>query len=36
VQWLQGALLDAVATAAAVIAVACVGFMMPTGRMNGR
>lgn len=35
-QWLQGTLLGNVATAAAVIAVAVVGFMMLTGRMNWR
>jgi type IV secretion system protein VirB2 len=35
-QWLQGTLLGNVATAAAVIAVAMVGFMMLTGRMNWR
>ena len=32
--WLQGTLLGNVATAVAVIAVAMVGFMMLTGRMN--
>ncbi len=36
VDWLQGTLLGNVATAAAVIAVAFVGFMMLTGRMNWR
>lgn len=36
VEWLQGTLLGNVATAAAVIAVAFVGFMMLTGRMNWR
>lgn len=36
VQWLQGTLLGTVATVVAVIAVACVGFMMLTGRMNWR
>ena len=36
VNWLQGTLLGNVATAAAVIAVAFVGFMMLTGRMNWR
>jgi type IV secretion system protein VirB2 len=36
VAWLQGTLLGNVATAAAVIAVAFVGFMMLTGRMNWR
>jgi type IV secretion system protein VirB2 len=34
VEWLQGTLLGNVATAVAVIAVAFVGFMMLTGRMN--
>ncbi len=34
--WLQGTLLGTVATAAAVIAVAGVGFMMLTGRMEWR
>jgi type IV secretion system protein VirB2 len=34
--WLQGTLLGTVATVAAVIAVASVGFMMLTGRMNWR
>ncbi|MEM8772423.1 MAG: TrbC/VirB2 family protein [Pseudomonadota bacterium] len=34
--WLQGSLLGNVATTAAVIAVAAVGFMMLTGRMNWR
>ena len=33
-QWLQGTLLGNVATAVAVIAVAMVGFMMLTGRVN--
>ena len=32
--WLQGTLLGNVATAVAVMAVAAVGFMMLTGRMN--
>ena len=32
--WLQGTLLGNVATAVAVIAVAAVGFMMLTGRIN--
>ena len=32
--WLQGTLLGNVATAVAVIAVAVVGFMMLTGRIN--
>ncbi|WP_267380050.1 MULTISPECIES: TrbC/VirB2 family protein [unclassified Sphingomonas] len=36
VQWLQGTLLGTVATAVAVIAVAFVGMMMLTGRMNWR
>ena len=36
VGWLQGTLLGTVATAAAVIAVATVGFMMLTGRINWR
>jgi type IV secretion system protein VirB2 len=36
VSWLQGTLLGTVATTAAVIAVAMVGFMMLTGRMNWR
>ena len=34
VNWLQGTLLGNVATAIAVIAVAAIGFMMLTGRMN--
>jgi type IV secretion system protein VirB2 len=34
--WVQGTLLGTVATVAAVIAVAVVGFMMLTGRMNWR
>jgi type IV secretion system protein VirB2 len=34
VNWLQGTLLGNVATAVAVIAVAAVGFMMLTGRIN--
>ena len=34
--WLQGTLLGTVATVVAVIAVATVGFMMLTGRMNWR
>ena len=34
--WLQGTLLGTVATVAAVMAVALVGFMMLTGRMNWR
>lgn len=36
VTWLQGTLLGTVATVVAVIAVAAVGFMMLTGRMNWR
>ena len=36
VQWLQGTLLGTLATVVAVIAVASVGFMMLTGRMNWR
>jgi type IV secretion system protein VirB2 len=36
VEWLQGTLLGTVATVVAVIAVATVGFMMLTGRMNWR
>ncbi len=36
VSWLQGTLLGNVATVVAVIAVAAVGFMMLTGRMNWR
>ncbi len=34
VNWVQGTLLGNVATAVAVIAIAVVGFMMLTGRMN--
>lgn len=34
--WMQGTLLGNVATAIAVMAVAAVGFMMLTGRMNWR
>ncbi len=34
--WVQGTLLGNLATTAAVIAVAAVGFMMLTGRMNWR
>jgi type IV secretory pathway VirB2 component (pilin) len=34
--WLQGTLLGTVATSVAVIAVAMVGFMMLTGRVNWR
>lgn len=36
VQWLQGTLLGTVATVVAVIAIAAVGFMMLTGRINWR
>lgn len=36
VNWLQGTLLGTAATVAAVIAVAAVGFMMLTGRINWR
>jgi type IV secretion system protein VirB2 len=36
VSWLQGTLLGTFATVAAVIAVAVVGFMMLTGRINWR
>lgn len=36
VDWLQGTLLGTVATVIAVIAVAGVGFMMLTGRINWR
>lgn len=36
VNWAQGTLLGTVATVAAVIAVATVGFMMLTGRINWR
>jgi type IV secretory pathway VirB2 component (pilin) len=36
VHWLQGTLLGTVATVIAVIAVAVVGLMMLTGRMNWR
>ena len=34
--WMQGTLLGTVATAVAVMAVAAVGFMMLTGRINWR
>ena len=34
--WIQGTLMGKVATTVAVIAVAAVGFMMLTGRMNWR
>jgi len=36
VDWLQGTLMGTVATVVAVIAVAAVGFMMLTGRINWR
>jgi type IV secretion system protein VirB2 len=36
VNWLRGTLLGTVATVVAVIAIAAVGFMMLTGRMNWR
>lgn len=36
VNWLQGTLLGTVATVVAVIAVASVGFLMLSGRMNWR
>jgi type IV secretion system protein VirB2 len=36
VQWMQGTLLGTVATVVAVIAVASVGFLMLTGRINWR
>lgn len=36
VNWLQGTLLGTVATVVAVMAVASVGFLMLTGRMNWR
>ncbi len=36
VHWVQGTLLGTVATVVAVIAVASVGYMMLTGRMNWR
>jgi type IV secretion system protein VirB2 len=35
-KWIQGTLLGNVATAVAVIAVAAIGFMMLSGRMNWR
>ena len=35
-QWMQGTLMGNVATTVAVIAVAMVGFMMLTGRLNWR
>jgi type IV secretion system protein VirB2 len=34
--WIEGTMLGTVATVAAVIAIAAVGFMMLTGRMNWR
>jgi type IV secretion system protein VirB2 len=34
--WVEGTLMGTVATVAAVIAIASVGFMMLTGRMNWR
>jgi type IV secretion system protein VirB2 len=36
VNWLQGTMLGTIATVAAVIAVAAIGFMMLTGRINWR
>lgn len=36
VNWLHGTLLGTIATVVAVIAIAVVGFMMLTGRMNWR
>ena len=36
VRWLEGTMLGTVATVAAVIAVASVGFLMLTGRINWR
>jgi type IV secretion system protein VirB2 len=36
VHWLEGTLLGTIATVVAVIAVASVGFMMLTGRINWR
>ena len=36
VRWLQGTLLGTIATVVAVIAVASVGFLMLTGRINWR
>ena len=35
-RWVQGTLLGTVATLVAVVAIASVGFMMLTGRMNWR
>jgi type IV secretory pathway VirB2 component (pilin) len=34
--WIEGTLMGTVATVAAVIAIAAIGFMMLTGRMNWR
>ena len=36
IQWLQGTLLGTIATVVAVIAVACVGLLMLSGRINWR
>src|SRR6185312_1323668 len=36
VNWLEGTLLGTIATVAAVVAIAAVGFMMLTGRINWR
>lgn len=36
IRWIQGTLLGTVATVVAVIAIASIGFMMLTGRMNWR
>ena len=36
VYWVQGTLLGSIATAVAVVAIAVVGFMMLSGRMNWR
>ena len=36
VRWLQGTLLGSIATVVAIIAVASVGFLMLTGRINWR
>ncbi|WP_429600398.1 TrbC/VirB2 family protein [Sphingomonas zeicaulis] len=36
VRWIEGTLLGTIATVAAVIAVAAVGFLMLTGRLNWR
>jgi type IV secretion system protein VirB2 len=36
IRWMQGTLLGTVATVAAVIAIASVGFLMLTGRINWR